>query len=89
MSLNLSHPSPHCKEISIYIFLEKELRGLSPNFRTHSCVCERFIYSHDRSTYFSAAEYADRSWEYINRTQKHEFTVGIGTVAAQFLFWEY
>jgi hypothetical protein len=38
----------------------------------HSCVCERFIYPHDRSTYFSAAEYADRSWEYINCTQKHE-----------------
>ncbi len=38
----------------------------------HSCVCEQFIYSHDRSTYFHAAEYADRSWEFINRTQKHE-----------------
>ncbi len=37
-----------------------------------SCVCERFIYSHDRSTYFPAAEYADRSWEHINRTQKYE-----------------
>ncbi len=37
----------------------------------HSCVCERFIYSHDRYTNFSAAEYADRSGEYINRTQKH------------------
>ncbi len=38
----------------------------------HSCVCERFIYSQDRSTYFPAAKY-----------------VKIGTVAAQFLFWEY
>jgi hypothetical protein len=38
----------------------------------HACVCKRFIYSHDRSTYFPAAEYADRWWEYINRTQKHE-----------------
>jgi hypothetical protein len=25
----------------------------------HSCVCERFIYSQDRSTYFPAAEKAD------------------------------
>jgi hypothetical protein len=25
----------------------------------HSCVCERFIYSQDWSTYFPAAEYAD------------------------------
>ncbi len=39
----------------------------------HLCVCERFIYSHDPSTYFPAAEYADRSWEYKNSTQKHEF----------------
>jgi hypothetical protein len=39
----------------------------------HSCVCERFIYySHDRSTCFPAAEYAYRSWEYIDRTQKRE-----------------
>jgi hypothetical protein len=29
----------------------------------HSCICERFTYSHDRSTY---------SWEYINRSQIHE-----------------
>ncbi len=33
----------------------------------HSCVCERFIYSHDRSAYS-----ADRSWEYRNRSQTHE-----------------
>jgi hypothetical protein len=32
-----------------------------------SCVSERFIYTQDRSTYFPAAEWADRSWEYINR----------------------
>jgi hypothetical protein len=55
------------QEISIYEFPEKELRSLIPKF-PHLCVCERFIYSHDRSTYFPAAEYADRLWEYINRT---------------------
>jgi hypothetical protein len=53
----------------------------------HLCVCERFIYSHDPSTYFPAAEYADRLWEYINRTQKYKCRNG--TVTAQFLFWEY
>jgi hypothetical protein len=37
---------PHSKEISIYIFPEKELRGLSPNF--HILVS---IYSYDQSTY--------------------------------------
>jgi hypothetical protein len=61
----------HWKGISIYVFIEKELRGLSPKF-LHSCVCERFIYSQDRSTYFSAAEYADRPRDYLNRTQKYE-----------------
>ncbi len=30
------------------------------------CLCERFIYSHDRSAYFAAEKYVDRSWEYIN-----------------------
>jgi hypothetical protein len=38
----------------------------------NSFVFERFIYFQGRSTYFPAAEYADRSWEYINRTQKHK-----------------
>jgi hypothetical protein len=36
----------------------------------HSCITERFIYSHDRSTYFPATELADRSWEYCS--PKHE-----------------
>jgi hypothetical protein len=44
----------------------------------HSCVCERFIYSHDRSTYFPAAEYADGSWEYI--IAHRNMRVGTGTV---------
>jgi hypothetical protein len=53
----------------------------------HSCICERFIYSQVLSSYFSAAEYADQSWEYINRSQN--IKVGIGTEAALFYFWEY
>ncbi len=28
------------------------------------CVCERFIYSQDRSKYFPAAEKADPSWKH-------------------------
>jgi hypothetical protein len=31
----------------------------------HSCVCERFIYSRDRSAFSAAGKYVDRSWEYI------------------------
>ncbi len=38
----------------------------------HSCVCERFLYSHIRSAYSSAGKYVDRSWEYINRSHTHE-----------------
>ncbi len=34
----------------------------------HSCVCERFIYSLNRSAYSTV----DRSWEYINRSQTQE-----------------
>ncbi len=37
----------------------------------NSFVCERFIYSHDRSAYFFAGKYEDRYWEYINRSQTH------------------
>jgi hypothetical protein len=37
---------PHCNENPIYVFPEKELRGISPNFYIHV----------DRSTYFPAAE---------------------------------
>jgi hypothetical protein len=50
----------------------------------HSCVCERFIYFHDRPTYFPAA---DRSWEYTNCSQIHECRTG--NEAAQFNILEY
>jgi hypothetical protein len=44
-----------------------------PQFQfPHSCVCERSLYSHVWPTYFPAAEQADRSEEYINRSQKHQ-----------------
>ncbi len=38
----------------------------------HSCICDRFIYSQDRSAYLAAAKQAERSWEYINRSQIQE-----------------
>jgi hypothetical protein len=40
----------HCKEISIYVFPEKELGGLSPNFHIHVTVSVNTF--HDQSTYF-------------------------------------
>jgi hypothetical protein len=44
--------SVHCKQLWIYVFPEKELRGLSPKIHIHVSVSD----SHDRSTYFTAAE---------------------------------
>ncbi len=38
----------------------------------HSWICERFIYSHNRSGYSAAGKYVDQSWEYIKRSQTHE-----------------
>jgi hypothetical protein len=38
----------------------------------HSCVCERFIYSHDQSAYSATGKYVDRYREYINPSQTHE-----------------
>jgi hypothetical protein len=47
----------HFKEISIYVFPEKELRGLSPNIHIHVPVSDLYVpLFPDRSTYFPAAE---------------------------------
>jgi hypothetical protein len=46
-------------------------RGLSPNFHIHVPVGDLYIATIGPPI-FLAAEYADRSWEYINRTEKHE-----------------
>jgi hypothetical protein len=34
---------------------------------------ERYIYYRDLSAYSVAGKYADRSWEYINHSQTHEY----------------
>ncbi len=45
----------HCNENLIYVFPEKELGGLSPNFHIHVSVNDLY-----RSTYFPTADEADR-----------------------------
>ncbi len=55
----------HCKEDAIYVFPEIKMRGLVSYF----IICEQFIYSQDRSTYFAAAKQGDLFQEYINRSQ--------------------
>jgi hypothetical protein len=54
----------------------------------YSCVCERFIYSQDRSAHSAAGKYGDRFWEYTKIAHRNECGK-IETDAAQFLFWEY
>jgi hypothetical protein len=46
---------PHCIENPMYVFPEKELRCLSPDFHIHVSVSDLYIFR-DRSTYFPAAE---------------------------------
>ncbi len=46
---------PHCKEIWIYVFPEKELRGLSPIFHIHVSVSDLYIPTFDPPTYSPAA----------------------------------
>jgi hypothetical protein len=55
----------------------------------HSCFCGRFIYSHDRSAYYAAGKQVDRSWEYINRSQTHEFCFIMNPVSGNnlIIFW--
>jgi hypothetical protein len=50
----------------------------------HSCICERFTYSHDRSTNAVQQNRADRGNKYI----AHRYNE-IENEAAQFNFWEY
>ncbi len=46
----LPHSFAHCNENPIYVFLEKEWRGLSSNFLIHVSVNDICIYSQDQST---------------------------------------
>ncbi len=86
-SIIVKEIASHCNENPIYVFLFWELRGLRPKFHIYVSVCD-FLYAQDWPTYFPAAELADRSWEYKNRSQTHECR-NWDSVAAQFLFWEY
>ncbi len=67
--------STHCNENPIYVFPEKRLRGLSPNFHIHVSVCDligpHIFLQENRQT-------VTDTWMWK-----------IGTGAAQFLFWEY
>ncbi len=75
----------HWKEISMHVFPENELRGLSPSFHIHVSASDLhistfgppIILQQNRQTDQGNISIADRN---VN--------VRTGTVAAQFLFWE-
>jgi hypothetical protein len=56
----------------------------------HSCVCERFIYSQDWSTYFLQQKRQTHRENIYRHRHRHRHMNGeIGTEAPIFLFWEY
>jgi hypothetical protein len=63
-------PWLHCKDTIEINIPSKGITRPQSQF-PHSCVCERFLYSHDGSAYSAAGKHVDRSWEYINRSQTH------------------
>ncbi len=73
--------SPQKLKIPLLVYTVKKFRFCIPrkgiarpqSQYPYPCVCERFIYSHVRSTYCPAAEQADRSGKFIDRSQKHEY----------------
>jgi hypothetical protein len=57
------------------LFPKQNYNVLPPYSYIHVCICERFNYSQDRSDYFAAAQFVDKSWEYsvyVNRSRTHE-----------------
>jgi hypothetical protein len=57
----------HCKEISIYVFPEKELRGLCPNFHIHVSLSHQYIPRIGPPIFLQQNRQTDL-WEGINKS---------------------
>ncbi len=60
----------HCKEIWLYLFPKKELRGLSPNFHILVTVSDLYIPTFGPPIFMQQNRHG--SEEFINRSQTHE-----------------
>jgi hypothetical protein len=68
----------HCNENPIHVFLSWQLRAASVPIFPHSFVCERFIYSQDRSTYYYyySTIYSQKTYPYhLTITYIHLITI--------------
>ncbi len=74
-----------CKEISIDVFSEKELRGLSPNFHIHVYVVSDLnIATFGPPTFLQQSRQTDQG--NIQIAHVRNMNARIGTVTAQYLF---
>ncbi len=80
-TLELRNLTANGKEISTYVFREKELRGLSPDFHNHTDLYTVFSRSVDLF-FLQQNRQTDRAKISLTET----FYVGLGTIVAQFLF---
>ncbi len=73
----------HCKEILIYVFPEKELRGLSPSFHIHVSVSDLYITMFGPPIFLQQNRQTHQRNTYIAH---RNMNVGIGTVAPRSSF---
>jgi hypothetical protein len=76
----------HCKEISNYVFPEKELRVLGPNVHIHVSVSDLYIPTISQPIFLQQNGQTDRG---IKKIAHRNMNIRIGTEAAEFLLWEY